>query len=278
MMMDTINLKFHWKRGIHMLGSRELIIATALVVTPLVAAPSAAQSCESEVVVGNFEFVASDPSYDGSETTFTYCATGIDGDGFHALSHWSLALCTPAEFFASCDTGGEGSCGLDTDPHTGIEGVKFDDIEVEAGETQCFSLTLVGDWTGQVGEVALGLKAAGDVELGLICGPQCDGCVASLGVTALANEIPTFETMLVHQIPPEVTTKIWYRIYNEADEIVHHWTEDAVTFAHGTVYTSDGPIPGLAAPLPPGRYVLKLGVRGMSGVSIVERAFDVPAE
>ena len=260
-------------------SNRVVVVGALVVLATLCLTPVAiGQDCSNAVTVGNFDIVAEDPVYDGTSTTFTYCATGVDGDGFHALSHWSLSLCAPDEYFVSCDSGGDGICLLDTDPHTGIDGIKFDDIEVEAGETQCFSFTLLGDWTGNVGEVSIGTKAAGDVDLGLICGPICDGCFAALNVAAPANEIPTVVAVLRHNIPPDISTNIWFRVYDEAREIVHSWVEGPVDFSYGTVYTSVGPMPELVEPLPPGDYRLMMGLVGMSGFTFEGQTFTVPAE
>ena len=102
-----------------------------------------------------------------------YCITGLDVPDFHALSHWDLSLdaeCADENNIVSCSP--EPCYYQEEDPTTGITGIKFDDLEVEKGETECFSFALEGDWTGLIDDVTIGLKAATEVFYGPICGPR----------------------------------------------------------------------------------------------------------
>ena len=122
--------------------------------------------------------------YDGiGSTEFSYCITGLDVPDFRALSHWDLELdldCVTEDNLVSC---GPEPCFFQIDdPQTGITGIKWDDLEVEKGETECFTFALEGDWTELIDDVTIGLKAATDVSYGAICGPRCRNCVGVLEI------------------------------------------------------------------------------------------------
>ena len=151
---------------------RRKVVALA-VVAFVGALPLAAQDCPTDTDIGNFNVTYESAVYDGESTELTYCITGLDVPDFHALSHWDLSLdaeCADENNIVSCSP--EPCYYQEEDPTTGITGIKFDDLEVEKGETECFSFALEGDWTGLIDDVTIGLKAATEVFYGPICGPR----------------------------------------------------------------------------------------------------------
>ncbi len=231
----------------------------------LFCAPSIAQDCTTQATIGYFDVSFEGATYDGSATEFTYCITGLDQDGFHALSNWELALdttcigqgdivgCSPEPCFYQVD-----------DPNTGVTGIKYDDLEVEKGETACFSFSLAGDWTMSIAESSLGLKAATDVFLGNICGPVCKKCEARLAMLT-PETAPTVDLLLLHNRPPVVNTSIEFRLINNANNaLIKKWFHGPVELVRGQELRIIEAVPDVG-PLAPGSYKLKMKFQGMAG-------------
>ena len=246
-----------------MLKSCFVLLAALLLVAPLAVR---AQECDEMTTVGNFDVTYEGAVFDGAATEFTYCITGVDGDGrFRALSNWALALdpaCIFADDIAGCST--DDCYYQEDDPNLGITGIKFDEVQIELGETQCFSFSLDGDWTHTIGPVEIGLKAARDVSSGSICGPICLFCEANLAVTIGADGQPWVDAYVLHNRPPTVLTRVFYGILETGGERVHLWEDGPITLAYGGSYSYSGPIPDLPD-LAPGEYRLVMRLRGMSG-------------
>jgi hypothetical protein len=254
---------------------RKLLSLASLALLCLGAPAVFAQDCDESTTVGNFRIDFEGTSFDGDNTRFDYCITGLDGPDFHALSDWLLSLNT--------DCIGESdivSCGPDPcfyqadDPHFGLTGIKFDDLDTEVGETDCFHFTLAGNWTNLVGETTLGVKAATAVWSGDICGPICEACHATLQVRIRTGAQPQYLLSLQHNRAVTVTTEITYHLLDAKGVRLRTWTEGPVTLVQGQSYTSQKDIPGAA--LPSGHYTLRMRMAGMNGWVTKLAQFDVP--
>ncbi len=228
-----------------------------------------AQVCTEQATIGHFDISFEGATFDGSDTEFEYCVTGLDDP---ALSHWDVTL---AE---ECITEGDLSgCGPEPcffqvdDPTTGITGIKWDDVEVDPGETECFTFKLTGDWTNQIADVLIGLKAGPNSHAGDICGPVCVSCQASVAVDPAAG---TYSFYVEHRRPPSVDTRIRYTLTHENGRRVKRWKSEAFTIHYGDVYEFDGAFP-LRRSLKPGTYNLKVELRGMSRWKVRETSFVV---
>jgi hypothetical protein len=240
------------------------IATLILTASPL---PLLAQECATEVTIGNFLYEFEGANYDGSNTTFSYCVTGLDNPGFHGLSNWEMNLdvaCINREDLVGC--GPEPRFYQEDDPHTGITGIKFDDLEVEKGETECFFFTLAGDWTKRIDDVTVGLKAADDVSYGQICGPTCQNCELSVAIEPkqVVDAVPVLHVYLAHNKPIDAHTPLKVSVRDSAGNIIHRWESKTMTFTQGTPFRMDSPIPGMALP-PPGVYEVRVAVKGMVG-------------
>lgn len=240
-------------------------------------APSFATSCENEVTIGNFLYEFKGATYDGKATTFDYCVTGLDNPGFHALSNWELSLdidCIRKEDLVGC--GPEPCFYQENDPNTGITGIKFDDLEVDKGETECFFFSLAGDWTGSIDDVTVGLKAAGDVSFGTVCGPTCQGCELSVAMdpNQVKDAVPVMHLYLVHNRPTDAKTGIRITVRDSAGKIYHRWESAQMTFKDGVPFKMDSPIPGMALP-PPGIYTVRVQLKDMTNMPGKVTKFEV---
>ena len=118
----------------------------------------------------------------------------------------------------------------ENDPNHGITGIKWDDTEVEKGETKCYDFTLEGDWTGLIHETTIGTKAATEVaQISGICGPVCFGC--SSFVQVLNGDELLVSTRLTHNRPPTVTTNITLSValLKDPSNVIAEWTEGSPT-------------------------------------------------
>lgn len=240
-------------------------------------APSLATSCENEVTIGNFRYEFKGANYDGNSTTFDYCVTGLDNPGFHALSNWELSLdvaCVTPETLVGC--GPEPCYYQKDDPHTGITGIKFDDVEVEKGETECFFFSLAGDWTDSIDDVTVGLKAAGDISFGTICGPICEGCELTVAMEPqrVKDIVPVLHLYLVHNRPTDANTRIRITVLNSAGKVYHRWESAPFIFKKGVPFKMDRTIPGMALP-PPGVYKVRVQLTDMTNMPGRVTKFEV---
>jgi hypothetical protein len=249
------------------LAALALIVASAPAVR--------AQSCTDPATVGNFSVDFQGVTFDGTNSKFDYCITGLDVPDFRALSNWLLSLdldCITADDLVSC---GPEPCFYQVDdPNLGLTGIKFDDLEVEKGETECFNFVLKGNWTNLIGEVSIGLKAATTTSIANICGPLCSACSANLSVAANASGNPSYSLELHHMRPSTVTATITYQVLNSAGRKVRSWNDGSVTMAQGDVYTKSKVIPGAA--LAPGTYKLRMQMLGMSSWVNRVTTFTIP--
>ena len=239
-----------------------VVLGLLILVSPLAAV---AGECDASTMVGNFEVTFEGAVFDGVSTEFTYCITGVAADDFRALSNWALALdpaCIFPDDIASCSTD---DCYYQVDdPNLGITGIKFDEVEIEAGETVCYSFSLDGDWENLIGSVEIGTKAGRNVSLGEICGPICRACGAALSVSVAGDGTPRVNVRVRHNRPPTVLTPVYYTVSRSSGERVHSWSDGPVTLDLGGTYRFNGAIPGLPS-LEAGEYRLVMRLRGMSG-------------
>ena len=254
-------------------------MAMASLALVLCAGPALGQDCPETTVVGDFEVSLDDLVFDGNNTTLTYCITGLDNPGFHALSNWMLSLnpaCLSPDELLDCSIDDTGSCYYQVDdPNLDLTGVKFDDIEVEVGETECYDVVLPGDWTTRLGQVVFGLKAANETSQGIICGPEC--CESIVSVTALPGEAPVVDVYLQHNLVSEVTTPIEYQLKDADGNLIMDYTDGPVHFVSGTEYIRSFTLPR-GEELAPGSYTLRLRILGMSGYVVRSANFEVVAE
>jgi hypothetical protein len=228
----------------------------------LVAVPAAAQTCNEEVTVGTFEIVYEGAFFNGTNTEFEYCVTN---NGGQALSHWVLSLdtaCIDPEDLVDC--GPEPCFYQVNDPTTGPTGIKWDDLSIETGETECFEFTLAGDWTASIGNVTIAIKAGQSVETGEICGPVCVNCEASINIVNRNGKLG-LKVRLKHNRPPTVIRTIRFAVMDSNENIVHRWETAPYTFEYLSTYEYYGPIPGLDSKLPAGKYIVVMRLDGMSG-------------
>jgi len=245
----------------------------------LTASPLLAQECATEVTIGNFLYEFEGATYDGAATTFRYCVTGLDNPGFHALSNWEMSLdvaCVSPEDLVGC---GPEPCFYQVDdPHFGITGIKFDDLEVDKGETECYSFSLAGDWTGQIDNVTAGLKAAQEISFGQICGPSCQNCEMAVAMEPkqVTNAVPVLHLFLAHNKPTEAKTPVRISVRDSAGTVIHKWESKTMTFKKGAPFRIDSVIPGMPLP-PPGVYTVRVVVKAMVGWAGKETTFEVLA-
>lgn len=238
----------------------------------LLATPAAAQDCTTLATIGQFEVEFDGAVFDGSSTKFTYCVTGLDDP---ALSNWMLTLdveCIGESDITDC---GPDPCYYqEDDPNLEITGIKWDDVEVNPGETKCYDFSLDGDWTSPLGEVTVGLKAGQGVHYGDVCGPTCVGCEASLEVIGAGSGQPSYRLRIEHNRPPTVATEVRYTLYKESGRRIRRWRSERFELVQGGIYESSGPIP-LRRDLAPGVYKLEVKVKGMSRWHTRETEFRV---
>ena len=162
------------------------------------------------------------------------------------------------------------------DPHTGITGIKFDDVEVEKGETECFFFTLAGDWTGSIDDVTVGLKAAQDIEFGQICGPSCQNCemVLAMEPSQVTDTVPVLRLFLAHNKPIDANTPIRIVVRDSAGNLFHSWQSQTMTLTMGNPFRIESVIPGMPLP-PPGVYTVRVLVKWMEGWKGKETTFEV---
>ena len=254
---------------------RKLLSLASLALLCMCVPVSYAQDCDESITVGNFRLDFEGTSFDGQNTRFDYCITGLDQPNFHALSDWQLSLstdCIDESDLVSC---GPEPCFYQVDdPHFGLTGIKFDDLDTGKGETDCFNFTLQGNWTNLVGETSMGLKAATVVSTGDVCGPICEACHASLQVRTRAGAQPQYQLNLQHNRAVTVTTEITYQLLDAQGMRLRTWTEGPVTLIQGQSYASQKDIPGSV--LPSGHYMLRMRMAGMNGWVTKFTQFDVP--
>ncbi len=220
-----------------------------------------AQVCTEQATIGQFEISFEGANYDGSDTEFEYCVTTLDDP---ALSHWDLEFdtaCIDANNLTGC---GPEPCDYQVDdPTTGITGIKWDDLELDPGETECYTFKLEGDWTGQLGDTPVAFKAGQGVHYGDICGPICFTCGASLAVTAEPGARAEYSLRLEHRRPVSVESKVYYLVSDERGRRVKKWQTDDFILNYGDVFEFGGEIP-TRKPLRSGSYTLLIRMRGMS--------------
>lgn len=240
---------------------------TGMAVAALLVVPSiaAAQECPATATIGDFEVTYEGAAFDGFDTQLTYCITGLGGPGFKALSNWGLDLpiaCVNPGDISDCSTA---DCYPEKDdPNLGITGIKFDEEEVEAGETKCYDFSLEGDWTGAIGDALLAIKAGPEVHSGVICGPICVACEVDL--FAWWDETSGHAMLkvdLVHNKPIAVETSATYRVVRSDGERIVTWSDAPFLFTLGSRYLYETEIPGPS--LGPGDYEVIMRLRGMNG-------------
>lgn len=252
-------------------------VLVVLLATLAAAGAVHAQTCTQSAVIGNFQVDFQGAAFDGTVTQFDYCITGLAADKFRALSHWDLTLdtrCIEPGDLADCSTG---NCYYQVkDPKLGITGIKFDEEDAEAGQTKCYSYSLVGDWTAALRDVEVGIKAGQNLDYGSVCGPTCRACKAGIQVSVDPSGAPSAQVSITHNRPVPVTSEVFFRLVDSQGVRLLSWKEGPVTFELGKTWDWAGPIPGVGV-LEPGEYTLYLRLRGMSGW--VERSahFVVPA-
>jgi len=254
---------------------KRVLVGGILVLIVGFASAAFAQTCTSPATIGNFEVAFNGATFDGVNTRFDYCITGLDVPGFHALSNWQLSLaqdCIEADDIVSC---GPEPCYYQVDdPDLRLTGIKFDDVEVDKGETVCYFFSLQGDWSNLIGDVSMGTKAATTTSIGNVCGPICRTCSADLSVNAAISGNPWYTLSLHHMRPRTVTNSITYQILNSAGKKVRSWTEGPVTLAQGGSYSVNKVIPGRL--LTSGTYTLKMQLNGMSSWVTRITTFEIP--
>ncbi len=104
--------------------------------------------------------------FDGTNTNFSY---NVSADSPPAVSHWVLALdsCIEEADIVSATENWK----FGTDPTTGLRGIKFDDLEIEAGESQEFFFVLAGYWPE--GDTEAAIKAGTLICYNNTTGPVC---------------------------------------------------------------------------------------------------------
>ncbi len=133
------------------------------------AAPATAQVCSTAVDIDHFRltFVGATFNPGLGITTYDYCIENLGGQ---ALSHWVLEACFPPSSLTSCSPA---PCFYQLiDPTTGVTGVKFDNLTLDTGQTECYSFDVLGDLTSLT-DVVAAMKYAQFASYGSICGPSC---------------------------------------------------------------------------------------------------------
>ncbi|MDD5645874.1 MAG: choice-of-anchor K domain-containing protein, partial [Candidatus Bipolaricaulis sp.] len=148
--------------------------------------------------------------YDGSTTTFTYAVTAYQNP---AVSHVVVG-------FGDCITAGDiagtsySPWSVGVDPVSGVYGIKFDETQVEAGETEIFSFSLYGYWpeatTATESAIQVAVKPGQKLCIFPTTGPSCR--IADLELTkgvddptpSLGDEV-TFTISLSNLGPADAT-------------------------------------------------------------------------
>jgi hypothetical protein len=246
---------------------KRLVAVVAMLLVGALPTASPAQVCPETNSVGPYtvDFIGS--SFDGLDTEFEYCITTET-----YLHEWKLFLdpaCIDPGTITDC---GPSSCAYDDTG--GITGILFDGLDVGPGQTACFTFSLDGDWTGQIGEVQIRLKNdRGGNKVTDICGPICRVCVADLDVR-VSGGATTVSLGLVHNKPPTVESGLKLTVYNERGKRVRRWKSQRFNLAHGQAFDYEGTIPGRR--LRPGKYTLLVELKGMSGWHELRAKFQVP--
>ncbi len=141
------------------------------------AAPATAQVCSAVVAIDQFRltFVGTTFNPGPGITTYDYCIENLGGQ---ALSHWVLEACFPPSALSACSPA---PCFYQVnDPTTGVTGVKFDNLTLDSGQTECYSFEVLGDFTSPT-DVTAAMKYAQVAAYGGICGPDCAAPVCGDG-------------------------------------------------------------------------------------------------
>jgi len=257
------------------MACRHALTAVAILLTLglLTLASSRDAGATNDAVVGNFQITFQGAVHDGQATEFTYCVTGLDQPDFRALSNWMVSLdpaCVSSDLLVGC---GPAPCLYQKDdPNLGLTGVKFDDLEVEKGQTACFSFRLSGNWTLLVGDVNVGLKAANATFFGDVTGPICPFC--GLAVRVVGNAAGRWVSIeLHHRRPTTATTFATFSIIDSAGTEVRKWRSPQFTIHFNEALRKSSKVPGDL--LPPGSYTLITTLGGMSRISTIRTQFDV---
>lgn len=245
---------------------RKILAVLVLLGVAVFAVPQAsAQQCSTSTVIGDFQVDYNGAVFDGTNTTFDYCVTGLGGSNFRALSNWLIALdtlCISSSDLTDCSSA---NCYYQAnDPNHNLSGIKFDSVQVNAGQTVCYSFSLAGDWTRQIGDTTASLKAGTSVDSGPICGPTCRMCQLTMSVNTANVSTPELDLYLRHVRPATVTGPIRFFVYDSAGTLVLSWSTAPITLNQGSVYTLQQPLP-VTSPLAPGNYKLLLQMQGMAG-------------
>ena len=114
-----------------------------------------------------FDFTFDGVTNNGNGTsTWSYTVTG-NGTADHDLSHWVLALCQDHEVLSASPNNWE----VNTDPTTGVYGIKWDVGINKNGGIETFEFTLNGEFA--VEEVQVAFKASTESFYSTINGPSC---------------------------------------------------------------------------------------------------------
>lgn len=158
-----------------------ILLSALLVLLMTVPAVSALSFPPGTVIAGHFAVQYLGKSYDGTNTTFSYSIYQHQegGNSFPALSHLTLALCSPLTVVGGSQSGitdpFKSATGLD--PTTGLTGFKWDNGMTSAGPTT-FTLTVAGNGGEQ--QVAFAIKAGTMVIHAEATGPACGDIIVEL--------------------------------------------------------------------------------------------------
>jgi hypothetical protein len=134
---------------------------------------TAAEHLDS-IVLDGYEVTFDGATDNGDGTsTWTYTVTVSDADGVQALSHWVLGLdlCADVEVVSADPDNVE----IGVDPTTGVDGIKWDDLSLQPGQSDTYSVTIDAELGLEVfiGHVDVGVKGGQTIETGTINGPDC---------------------------------------------------------------------------------------------------------
>ena len=153
------------------------LIAIAMAIAAIAAAAlvtrTSADHLNSVVLDGyTVTFDGATDNGDGT-STWTYTVAVSDAEGVQALSHWVLGLdlCAGAEVISADPDNVE----VDVDPTTGVDGIKWDNLSVQPGQSDTYSVTIDAELGVDVfvGHVDVGVKGGQTIETGTINGPDC---------------------------------------------------------------------------------------------------------
>lgn len=240
--------------------------------------PALAEECEDVVQVHDcfvVEFLGA--TFDGTATEMTYCVTGLDAPGFGPALSMMVAVdpvCAGSDEVVDCDPE---MCGYQADdPLFHLTGVRWDDLSIDVGETDCVSFKLEGDWRGAIGEVDIAIDAVPGIGRDRICGPICIDCQSYLDVEVRDGR-PWLRAGLRHNRPLSVEAKVYFKIVDATGERVHFWSSAPVRFDPGSEFVYEGPAPDVPE-LEPGEYALVMALKQMSGWRERTATFTVPEE